>query len=88
MNEYVKKIKENTPFHFYMMYEEGHVEIRGSSLPLAIRGRSKIPNMQWAMNTIKNNRIAPVKKAIFYENGQEIGTYENGRYFGKYQNYE
>ncbi|WP_394990675.1 hypothetical protein [Emticicia sp.] len=84
MNFSTQQIQYHSPFKMFIIHEQGSVT-QSNKLPIAIRGRTKLPNMAWAIKTLLNYRIATVKKAIFYEDGIEFGTFENGRYSGKYQ---
>ncbi len=91
MTDYIQKIKERTPFKMFIIldeYDEYKREAKSNTLPIAIRGRSNLPNLKWAISALQNYRNGTVKKAIFYENGLEFGTFENGRYYGKYQTFE
>lgn len=87
MTEFVRNLEARTPFKMFIIHEQGSLT-ESNKMPILKRGKTNLPNMKWAMNTLTNYRIARVKKAIFYENGVEFGIYENGSYQGKYKTFD
>ncbi len=83
MNDFSKKIAENSPFRMWIYHKPGS---RTHSQERPIAQLNNKPNMRWAMKFLQNYRMAEIEYVVFKENGQTFGILRDGMYEGKYKN--